>query len=143
VDKVRPGLNDLLQHIDAIIASEGFPTELTGYDEPGRALEAIAREFQTPLVCITLGDQGSLARCAGREYRTPAFSVDCVDSTGAGDAFRGGFTAGCLRAPTGNVADVLTYANAVAALNCRALGARGGAPTPDEVEQLLMVRPQV
>lgn len=143
VDKVRPGLNELLPHIDAIIASEGLPAELTGYDEPGRALEAIAREFQAPLVCTTLGDQGSLARCGGREYRTAPFSVDCVDSTGAGDAFRGGFTAACLRAPDGDIADVLTYANAVAALNCRALGASGGAPSAAEVEQLLMVRPQV
>ena len=35
------------------------------------------------------------------------------------------------------IEDVLVYANAVAALNCRALGARGGIPTVDEVERLL------
>jgi sulfofructose kinase len=66
--------------------------------------------------------------------------VDCVDSTGAGDAFRGGFAAGCLRAPDGDLEDVLKYANAVAALNCRALGARGGLPTPEEVDGLLYAR---
>jgi sugar/nucleoside kinase (ribokinase family) len=143
VEKVRPGINELLQQIDAIITSEAFPVELTGYDQPGRALEAIAREFQAPLVCMTLGEHGSLARCGGREFRSPAFSVDCVDTTGAGDAFRGGFAAGCLRMPDADIQDVLTYANAVAALNCRALGACGGVPTSDEVERLLMVRPQV
>jgi sugar/nucleoside kinase (ribokinase family) len=143
VEKVRPGINELLQQIDAIITSEAFPVELTGYDQPGRALEAIAREFQAPLVCMTLGEHGSLARCGGREFRTSAFSVDCVDTTGAGDAFRGGFAAGCLRMPDADIQDVLTYANAVAALNCRALGACGGVPTSDEVERLLMVRPQV
>jgi sugar/nucleoside kinase (ribokinase family) len=36
---------------------------------------------------------------------------------------------------------LLAYANAVAALNCRTLGARGGMPTAREVEQLLMARP--
>ena len=56
-------------------------------------------------------------------------------------AFRGGFVAGCLLMPDADVEDVLTYANAVAALNCRALGARGGLPTADEVDQLLCVRP--
>ena len=77
---------------------------------------------------MTLGEAGSLAWCNGREIRTPAFQVDCVDSTGAGDVFRGGFAAACLRdAATADVEDVLRYANAVAALNCRALGARGGA----------------
>jgi sulfofructose kinase len=89
---------------------------------------------------VTLGEGGSLALCDGREIRTPAFAVDCVDSTGAGDAFRGGFAAGCLLMPDADVEDILNYANAVAALNCRALGARGGLPTSAEVEQLLFAR---
>jgi sulfofructose kinase len=140
VERVRPDISNLLQHIDAIIAAEQFPTEFTGYAEQGRALDAMAREFNAPLVCVTLGPDGSLARCSGREFRTPGFSVECVDSTGAGDAFRGGFAAGCLRMPDGDIEDVLAYANAVAALNCRALGARGGIPTAGEVEQLLYAR---
>jgi sugar/nucleoside kinase (ribokinase family) len=141
VEKVRPGINELLQQIDAIIAAQSFPMELTGHEEPGRALEAIAREFRAPVVCMTLGEHGSLARCGGLEFRTPGFQVDCVDSTGAGDAFRGGFAAACLRLPHGDLEDVLTYANAVAALNCRALGARGALPTAAEIDQLLMARP--
>jgi sugar/nucleoside kinase (ribokinase family) len=60
-----------------------------------------------------------------------------VDSTGAGDAFRGGFAAACLREPNGDVEDVLAYANATAALNCRVLGGRGGLPTAEEVDCLL------
>jgi len=138
VEKVRPGIGDLLQHIDAVIAAESFPRELTGYEDLGRALEALQREFQAPLVAVTLGGRGSLARCGGREIRTRAFPVACVDTTGAGDAFRGGFAAAVLRAPDGDVEDALIYANAVAALNCRGLGARGGLPTPSEVDQLLM-----
>ena len=86
------------------------------------------------------GGLGSLARCGGREFHTPAFSVECVDSTGAGDAFRGGFVAACLRAPEGEIEDALRYANAVAALNCCALGARGGLPTAAEVDRLLYGR---
>jgi sulfofructose kinase len=138
IDKVRPGTNELLRHIDAIIAAETLPSELTGIDEPGRALDALAKEFGAPVVCVTLGEEGSLARVNGREIRTRAFAMDCVDTTGAGDAFRGGFAAGCLRFPDGDIEDVLSYANAVAALNCRALGARGGMPTADEVEALLV-----
>ena len=141
VEKVRPGIGELLQQIDAIIASHDFPAALTGHEDIGRALKAMAREFDAPLVCVTLGSEGSLARCGGREIRTPAFLVDCVDTTGAGDVFRGGFAAACLRWPDGDVDDVLRYANAVAALNCRALGARGAIPRPEEVERLLAARP--
>ena len=143
VEKVRPGIADLLQNIDAIIAAQEFPTALTGHEDLGRALAAIGREFGAGVVTVTLGADGSLTWCNGREIRTPAFQVDCVDSTGAGDVFRGAFAAGCLRSPDEDLEDVLTYANAVAALNCRALGSRGGIPTPDEVKQLLIARPHV
>ena len=143
VEKVRPGVLDLLQQIDAIIAAQDFPTALTGHEDLGRALDALARESNAPFVCVTLGAEGSLARCGGREIRTPAFPIDCVDSTGAGDVFRAAFVAGCLRASDGDLEDVLTYANAAAALNCRALGARGALPNADEVEQLLLARPHM
>jgi sugar/nucleoside kinase (ribokinase family) len=141
VEKVRPGIGELLQNIDVIIAAEEFPSALTGHEDLGRALKSLARDFGASLACVTLGAHGSLAWCNGREIWSPAFSVDCVDSTGAGDAFRGAFAAGCLLLPDGDIEDVLSYANAVAALNCRALGARGGLPTAEEVGQLLQARP--
>jgi len=143
VEEVRPGIKELLQQIDVIIAAQAFPTSLTGYLDTGRALEAMAREHRAAVVCVTLGKDGSLARCGGREIRTRPFAVECIDSTGAGDAFRGGFAAACFRWPAGEVEDVLSYANAVAALNCRALGASGGLPTEDEVDQLLQARPAI
>jgi sulfofructose kinase len=138
VEKVRPAILDLLQNIDAIIASEEFPGALTGHDNLGRALEVMGRDSGASLVCVTLGDRGSLAWCNGREIRTPPFQVDCVDSTGAGDVFRGAFAAGCLAMPDGDIEDVLRYANAASALNCRALGSRGALPTAGEVEQLML-----
>jgi sulfofructose kinase len=140
VEKVRPGIAELLQQIDVIIAAQDFPTALTGHEDLGRALASMADECPARVVCATLGEQGSLARCGGREIRTPAFQVDCVDTTGAGDVFRGGFVAACLKSPDADIEDILTYANAVAALNCRALGARGGMPTPQEVDDLLWAR---
>jgi sulfofructose kinase len=143
IEKVRPGIADLLQQVDAIIMAEAFPSDLTGHEEQGRALRTIARDFNAPLVCVTLGAAGSLAWCSGREIRTPAFQIDCVDSTGAGDAFRGAFAAGCLHFPLDDIESILSYANAVAALNCRALGARGGLPTSAEVDALLLAQPRI
>jgi sulfofructose kinase len=140
VEKVREGIHDLLAHTDAIIAAQQFPSMLTGYADPGKALAAMAQEYRAPLVAVTLGEDGSLALCGGHEFHTPAFAVTCVDSTGAGDAFHGGFVAACLRDPGGAVEEIMAYANAVAALNCRALGARGGMPTRDEVDRLLAAR---
>jgi len=92
-------------------------------------------------VTVTLGEEGSLSWCRGREIHTPGFRVDCVDSTGAGDVFRGALAAACLDEPDGEIDDALAFANAAAALNCRALGARAGIPSREEVEQLLTTKP--
>lgn len=140
VEKVRDRIGDLLGQIDAIIAAEHFPAALTGFADPGRALAAIADEYHAPIVTVTLGEEGSLTLCQGREIRTPAYRVPVIDSTGAGDAFRGGFAAACLQAPDGDLEDILAYASAVAALNCRGLGARGGLPTREEVVALMAGR---
>ena len=137
VERVRPGIGDLLQKIDIIIAAEEFPSSLTGR-AVGEALASMAREFGAAIVCATLGPQGSLAWCGGREIRTPAFQVPVIDTTGAGDVFRGGFIAGWLTyEDRADLEEVLVYANAAAALKCRGLGARQRIPYADEVTALL------
>ncbi len=137
VERVRPGIEELLAQIDIIIAAREFPGEWTG-QSLGTALHTLAREFPAALVCATLGAEGSLAVCQGREIRTPGFRVPVVDTTGAGDVFRGGFIAAWLKEEgEAEVEDVLRYANAAAALKCRALGARQGIPRAPEVDALL------
>jgi len=136
-ERVRPGISELLEQIDVIIAAADFPGALTG-KSLGEALGVLARDFRAALVCATLGSEGSLAFCQGREIRTPAFHVQVVDTTGAGDVFRGGFIAAwLLHEGTAEVEELLAYANAVAALKCRMLGARQGIPGPDDVAAVL------
>jgi sulfofructose kinase len=138
VDAVVDGVHELLERIDVIVVSEGLPEQLTGVASTGQALAEMSSALAAPLVCVTLGDEGCLARCAGQEIHSPAFDVDCVDSTGAGDAFRGGLISALLsRGEGGTVESVLRYANAVAALACRLPGARDALPRPDEVARLL------
>lgn len=138
VEQVQTGVDELLRSIDVIVAAQSFPRAFTGLTDLGAALAALQRDTGAPLVCVTLGEEGSFARVNGREVRTPAFPVEVVDTTGAGDVFRAGFIAGWLE--QGGPADVehcLRYANAAAALNCRALGARTAAPSRDEVKALV------
>jgi sugar/nucleoside kinase (ribokinase family) len=137
VEAVVPGLDRLLPLIDVVIASEGFPERWTASSDTGRALERLDAELKPAITCVTLGPQGSLARCQGHEIRTPAFPVPCVDSTGAGDAFRGGFIAALLEHGPDEVEVLLRMANAVAALKCRTPGAREGLPNAAELRSLL------
>ena len=138
IDAFRPGVSCLLNTVDVIIASEPFFAAYAPDCPIGDALRQVSREFTPAAVIATLGEAGSRAFANGREIRTPAFAVPVVDSTGAGDAFRGGFAASWLRlGPQAELETILVYASAIAGLNCRAVGAQAGLPTWPEVEQLV------
>jgi sulfofructose kinase len=84
---------------------------------------------------ITLGREGIIWRRAGGEGRLPAFPVEAIDSTGAGDVFHGAFAGSLAMGRTWN--EILLYSNAAAALSCTRLGARTGIPEGIEVERFL------
>ena len=87
------------------------------------------------LVAATLGRDGVLGLAGGRFLYEPAFEVTCRDTTGAGDVFHGAFLYALLEGWP--LARALTFSNAVAGLNCTAVGARGGIPTVAEAERLI------
>lgn len=138
VERVQPGVERLLRATDVVIAADGFAEACTGKASRGEALAALQAECGAAVVCVTLGPDGSLARAGGREFRTPAFRVPVVDTTGAGDVFRAGFIAGWLAlGADGDLHEVLRWANGVGALKCRGLGARSATPTVTELRALL------
>jgi sulfofructose kinase len=135
VDNAYPGVQDLLPLIDFIISSSNFPERVTGERDLRAALKQMAERSGSRFVAATVGSDGVIAYFQGLFIHSPAFKVECRDTTGAGDAFHGGFIYGLLAGFS--VEDTLRFANAVAALKCRAVGARTGLPTLEEVNTLL------
>lgn len=85
---------------------------------------------------VTLGADGYLWReTSGGKGRQPGFTVDVVDTTGAGDAFHGAFA--LMLAEGRPTEECARTACAVAALKCRHLGSRTGLPRRAEVEAFL------
>ena len=84
---------------------------------------------------MTLGEQGSSALVGDRYYHEPAFKVHAVDTTGAGDVFRGGFIYALVNGLP--MDEALRTANAAAAVSCTRLGALNGVPTLAEVHELM------
>jgi sulfofructose kinase len=135
VDTIYSGFDRVLPLVDYLIASSEFPAHWTGIEDPLDALETIQRKFGMRVAAMTLGAQGSLALCDGAVTYSPAFVVNCVDTTGAGDVFHGAFCYSVLQKMP--VAEALEFSNAMAALNCMALGARGGIATVESARQLM------
>lgn len=140
VDTIYPGFDRVLPLVDYLVASSEFPARWTKESDPFRALEMIQNEHKMRVAAMTLGSHGALARVDGEFVYSPGFVVDCVDTTGAGDVFHGGFCYSVLEGWA--VGDSLEFSNAMAALNCTKLGARGGLATLDQIRHLMQRAPR-
>jgi ribokinase len=109
-------------------------TFLTGESVPGKAIEIISR-YSSGIIVVKRGEKGCLIVDHDQRTEVSGFSVDVVDTTGAGDAFDAGF----LYALHNHypLYEAARFANAVGALTTRALGAQTSQPTLQEVEKLL------
>ena len=135
VDTIYPGFDRVLPNVDYLIASSEFPGNWTREPDPFRALEIIQKEYGMRVAAMTLGADGALARHQGRFYYSPGFIVRCVDTTGAGDVFHGAFCYAVLKRMP--LKQALEFSNAMAALNCTQLGARGGIASREQAERLM------
>lgn len=135
VDTIYAGFDRVLPLIDYLIASSEFPARWTGIEDPFTALQTIRDKHGMKLAAMTLGAHGALALVDGRFHYSPAFVVNCVDTTGAGDVFHGAFCYAVLQEMP--IDEALEFSNAMAALNCTAIGARGGIATLDQARELI------
>ena len=137
VDNVFDGIEELLPLVDVCISSAEFPEKLLGIADQQTALREIASRYGCAVTGLTLGRAGSLFLVDGSIIETPGFDVPggCVDTTGAGDAFRTGFLFGIV---TGEgIEETACIANAVAALKCRGVGARSTLPDVKALQTIL------
>jgi sugar/nucleoside kinase (ribokinase family) len=137
IDNVYEGLLELLPLIDIMIGSKEFPHRVTGIADERRALVEMHARFGCAVVGMTMGAAGAVVYCDGEFIESPGFVAPggCRDTTGAGDAFHGGFLYGFL---TGEDLETsLQFANAVAAMKCSALGARTALPTKSALQSFL------
>ncbi|MBS1796841.1 MAG: carbohydrate kinase family protein [Acidobacteria bacterium] len=137
IDNLFDGLDELLPLVDIFVSSAAFPERLVGIKDRKAALREIRARYGCAVVGMTLGETGSLLFCEDEFVRTDGFEVPggCRDTTGAGDSFRVGLLHGVLEGAT--VEEAARMANAVAALKCRAVGARTSLPDRPELDALL------
>ena len=125
-----------LRLVDVLKPCKAAAREITGetdYEKIARKLLALGPK----VVAVTMGAEGSLIASVREVANVPAFNVDVVDSTGAGDAFMGGLSYGLLQG--WDLRRVALFANACAAICCTKVGARAMGRR-DEVEALIQAQ---
>jgi sugar/nucleoside kinase (ribokinase family) len=119
-----------LKDVDVLKPCKAAAREVTGEDDHEKVARGLL-SLGPKLVAITMGAEGCLIAEKDKVVRVPAFSVQVVDTTGAGDAFMGGLSYALLQG--WDLARVGTFANACAALCCTRVGARAMAKHDDVV----------
>lgn len=137
IDNVYEGLPELLPLIDILIGSKEFPYRVTGITDERAALIELHQRYGCAIVGMTIGAAGAVVYCDGEFIDSPGYRAPggCRDTTGAGDAFHGGFLYGFLTDQ--DLETSLKLGNAVAAIKCSALGARTALPTELELKNFL------
>lgn len=135
LDDLYPGYEALLPCVDYLITSRDIPARLTGDENLHHSLPQIARKYGNRLTAATLGHQGVLAWCGEQFHYAPAYRIDPVDTTGAGDIFHAAYIYALLQ--NWGIQRQLEFSCAAAALNCTATGARGGIGSREQIAALM------
>lgn len=104
---------------------------------PGKTQEEILCGADCRVI-MTVGSAGVLYGEDGHAENVPGFKVPVVDTTGAGDTFNGAFAV--AKASGMDMKEAIRFANAAAALSVGKIGAQGGMPKREEVEEMLACR---
>jgi sulfofructose kinase len=135
LDNLYPGVEGLLENVDFLISSREFPARLTREQDLMHSLKTLSRRFGSRVTAATLGEDGVLAWDGSQFWYCPAFEIQAVDTTGAGDIFHAGFAYAQIQG--WGLERALEFSCAAAGLACTAPGARGGIAKLDQIEVLL------
>ena len=136
--------DSLLQSVDFITPNESETELLTGrmVNDHTSAVAAARMIIERGVrhVILTLGERGVLHVTATGAYSYPAYQVDVVDTTAAGDAFNGALAFALSQGDDVQVA--VPFANAVAGYCVTRMGAQISMPTLGEVEEFIASHPE-
>jgi ribokinase len=149
---MRPEFNPtMLKHVDILIPNESEFVELINRLTPDAKkaltvaamlklsapkLHTLCGKLGVPIVIVTLGERGVFISRSDGFLEVPAFKVRALDTTGAGDAFVGGFAAGLLE-HEGDLATAAQHGCAVAALSITKPGTAPSMPTKSALNRFL------
>ena len=112
-----------LPHVDVFLPNDEEAARLTGVRDPEQQAKRLL-QLGCKTVVITQGERGALLATTQQVQHVPAFAVEVVDPSGAGDAFAAGFIVGLLE--RWDISKTLRFASIIGASACTKLGCNAG-----------------
>ena len=140
--KMLDVIYEFLHLTDIVKVSSDELNFMTGFDDEQVAIKSLF-VGQVKVVIVTKGKEGSRLyfKDIDAVIKHPGFTVNSIDTTGAGDAFMGAFlyqlSKNNLILNQYNSYDILKFANAYAALSTTKLGAMENIPSLEEVDAMI------
>jgi len=131
-------LDGFFDHLDVFMPNENELRAVTAQPDLERAIAEMAR--RVPVLAIKRGAKGAIGLQGAERVDVPAFPIDVVDSTGAGDSFDAGFLAGWLRGES--LERCVQLGAACGALTATQMGGFNGQPTWDEAMAFVLAHGQ-
>jgi ribokinase len=140
VAPARPFDFSLLPKINILVLNEveaGFLTGMhVGSESDAETAAGKLLEIGVEKVIITLGSKGAFAVSGSEKVSVPAFRVEAIDTTAAGDTFCGSLAVAMVEGKS--LKEALTFASAAAAISVTRMGAQPSAPFRNEIEEFLI-----
>jgi len=138
----RPLSDEVFRYVEITTPNEHEASQITGVevkdvDSARRAGELLVQKGAR-YALVKLGASGCVIVASDSSEHIPAFAVDAVDTTAAGDAFAGGLAVALTEGKS--VRDAVIFASAAGALSATRLGAQSSLPARTEVDEFLSSR---
>ena len=142
LDEAKEQMEYGFRYCDVLKISDNEIQFISGMEDYDDGIHYLQEKYQIPLIFLTMGKEGSRAYYKDMRVERKGFKVKAIETTGAGDTFcgcaiNGVLTYGLNGLNESVLGDVLTYANAGAALITMKKGAIRSMPDPEKVEELI------
>lgn len=129
-------------YCDMLKISDNEIQFISGKEDYDEGIKYLQDKYHIPVIFLTMGKEGSRAYCQDMRVERKGFAVKAIETTGAGDTFCGCAINGLLEHGIEGLTeevlgDILTYANAGAALITLKKGAIRSMPEPEQIEEMI------
>ncbi len=139
IGSIRNDVSHIFPLVNHLVVADAYALPFTGAKTIKQAIKRLRRHCPGSIV-ITEGTQGSTGFEKGEFIYQPAFKVNSVDTTGAGDAFHTGYLFALRQGY--DMAARLRFGAAAAALKCTKAGGRAGLPILNRLKRFLNSNPE-
>lgn len=142
LDEAKAQMEYGFENCDVLKISDNEIQFVSGKEDYDEGIKYLQEKYQIPLIFLTMGKEGSRAYYKNFRVEQPGFTVKAIETTGAGDTFCGCSINGVLNYGLDNLdeaklKEILTYANAGAALITMKKGAIRSMPEPENIKELI------